>query len=142
MSKIKNGDTIKVHYTGKFDDGEVFDSSQDREPLQFIVGSGQVIKGFDDGVIGLEAGDKKTIKIDAENAYGAERPDLIQIVERKHFPEHIKIEKDQFLELRQPDGSQIVVKIKEMNDNEVTLDANHPLAGKDLTFEIEIVEVV
>jgi FKBP-type peptidyl-prolyl cis-trans isomerase 2 len=142
MSKVKSGDTVKVHYTGKFSDGEVFDTSEGKEPLEFTVGSGQVIEGFDNGVIDLQPGDKTTIEIQADKAYGPVREDLIQQVEKKHFPENVSLEQGQFLELRQPDGGKLIVKIVDVNDENVTLDANHPLAGKDLTFEVELVEIV
>ncbi len=142
MSQAKNGDTVKVHYTGTLQDGSVFDSSREREPLEFTLGSGQLIPGFEEAVIGMSIGDSKTITIAADDAYGQYREDMRMEVPMEQFPDNIKPEVGQQLQLSNPDGSTFLVVIREISDTGVTLDANHPLAGKDLTFEIELVEVV
>jgi peptidylprolyl isomerase len=143
MTQVKAGDTVKVHYTGKLDDGTVFDTSAEREPLEFTVGEGQVIPGFEQAVVGMAPGDSKTAKIGADDAYGPHRPEMVLSVERDQFPTNVEPELDQQLQIRQPDGPTFVVTVTGITDDgqQVTLDANHPLAGKDLTFEIELVEI-
>ena len=142
MSQVKSGDKIKVHYTGKLEDGEVFDSSREREPLEFTVGAGNVIPGFDTGVIGMAAGDQKTVTIEAEQAYGMRRDELMLEVKKDVFPDNITPEVGQQLKMDQPDGQAVDVVVSEMKGEMVTLDANHPLAGKTLIFEIELVTIV
>ncbi|HHL73984.1 MAG TPA: peptidylprolyl isomerase [Bacteroidetes bacterium] len=142
MSQAKNGDTVKVHYTGTLKDGSVFDSSREREPLEFTLGSGQLIPGFEEAVVGMNIGDSKTVTIAADDAYGQYRDDMRMEVPMEQFPDNITPEVGQQLQLSNPDGSTFLVVISEISDSGVTLDANHPLAGKDLTFEIELVEVV
>ena len=141
MSQAKDGNTVKVHYTGKMESGEVFDTSKDREPLQFTLGGGNIIPGFDKGVMGMETGEKKTITIPPDDAYGPKRDDLVANVNRADFPENITPEIGQQLQMEQPDGTTMNVVITEMSDQKVTLDANHPLAGKTLIFDVELVEV-
>lgn len=141
MSKAQAGNKVKVHYTGKLDNGDIFDSSVGREPLEFQIGGGQVIKGFDDGVTGMEIGEKKTIRIEAENAYGPVREDLVLTAERSQIPPEINIELGIQLQIPQPEGMPIVVTVTEITDEHVILDANHKLAGKALTFELELVEI-
>ncbi len=141
MSQAKNGDSVKVHYTGTLEDGTVFDSSLEREPMEFTVGNGQLIPGFEQGVIGLAPGDSKTVKIPADQAYGPRREDLQMTVDPSRFPEHIKPELGLQLQVPQEDGHPVLVTITNITDAEVTLDANHPLAGKDLTFEIRLMEI-
>jgi len=141
MSQSKSGDTVKVHYTGTLDDGTQFDSSKDREPLQFTIGSGQVIPGFEDGVVGLTVGESKKINIPSEQAYGPYREDLIKTLERTSFPADLELKEGIMLQIPQENGQPAVVQVKELSDDNVTLDANHPLAGKDLNFEIELVEI-
>ncbi len=141
MSQAKDGNTVKVHYTGKLESGEVFDTSKDREPLQFTLGGGNIIPGFDKGVMGMETGEKKTITIPPDDAYGPKRDDLVANVNRADFPENITPEIGQQLQMEQPDGTTMNVVITEMSDQKVTLDANHPLAGKTLIFDVELVEV-
>lgn len=138
--KATNGDTVQVHYTGKLDDGSVFDSSRGREPLEFTVGSGQVISGFDDAVTGMEQGDEKTVKIPSDEAYGGRRDELIFTIERTQLPDSIDPEVGQQLQMSQ-NGQVAIVTITDVSEEGVTLDANHPLAGKDLTFELELVGV-
>ena len=142
MANTKTGDTVKIHYTGSLSDGEIFDSSKDRDPMQFTIGSGQVIPGFDEGVQDMEPGDKKTITIDAQNAYGPVNPELVQKINKTEFKEDMKLEKGSRMQLNNGQGQTMVVTVADMDENSVTLDGNHPLAGKDLTFEIELVEIV
>ena len=141
MTQAKLNDKVSVHYTGKLDDGTVFDSSVQREPLEFTVGEGQVIPGFENAVVGMETGDSKTVRIPADEAYGQRRDDMLIEVERDQFPPHIEPEVGQQLQVRQANGQPVVVSVAEVSDDNVTLDANHPLAGKDLTFEIELVHI-
>lgn len=141
MSKAESGNTVKVHYTGKLSDGAVFDTSMDREPLEFSIGNEQVIPGFEDAVIGMAPGEKKTITIPSGDAYGPHRSDLVVDIQKDQVPPDISPEPGLQLQLRQQDGSVINVTVTNITDASVTLDANHPLAGKDLTFEIELVEI-
>jgi peptidylprolyl isomerase len=141
MAEAKNGDTVRIHYTGTLNDGSVFDSSEGTEPLEFTLGSGQVIPGFEQAVEGMEPGQKKEVTIPSDEAYGAHNEEWVLVVERENFPEHIEPEPGQQLELSQ-NGQSFVVTVTEVSDDSVTLDANHPLAGKDLTFELELVEIV
>lgn len=138
----KAGDTVKVHYTGTLSDGTQFDSSKGRTPLQFTIGSGQVIKGFDAGVTGMKVGEKKTITIPAAEAYGEYRDDLVFDVDKAELPASITPAVGMQLTMTQQNGSMINVKIKSVNETTLTLDANHELAGKDLTFALELVEIV
>jgi len=138
----KAGDTVKVHYTGTLADGKQFDSSVGKEPLEFTLGSSQVIAGFDKGVTGMKAGEKKTVTIPAAEAYGLYRDDLVFTIERSQLPTNITPAVGMRLQMLQQDGSNAVVTIKELTNATVTLDANHELAGKDLTFELELVEIV
>ena len=141
MTQVKSGDTIKVHYTGKLEDGTVFDSSAGRDPLEFKVGSGQVIKGFDKGVTGMVIDDKKTINIPIDEAYGPHRKEMILEVPITQFPEDIKPEEGQKLQLRQENGQMMVVTVTDVAEENVMLDANHHLAGKPLVFDLELVEI-
>lgn len=142
MKKAQSGDTVQVHYKGTLSDGELFDSSAGREPLAFQLGSGQVIKGFDDGVTGMEIGDKKTIQIPCEDAYGPINEELLINFERSQIPSDIPLEPGTTLNMHQEGNGQVVaVVIKEVADDYVILDANHALAGKDLTFELELVGI-
>jgi FKBP-type peptidyl-prolyl cis-trans isomerase 2 len=141
MQEAKNGNQVKVHYHGRLDDGTTFDSSEGRSPLQFEVGAGQVIKGFDDGVLGMKEGDKKTIHIPVEQAYGEKSPDMIIEFPRDQFPPDMKPEIGMQLNLRGQDGRNFPVVISDVKDDVVVLDGNHPLAGRDLIFDIEMVEI-
>ena len=142
MAQAKSGDTVQVHYTGTLTDGTVFDSSAGRTPLEFIVGSGQVIKGFDDGVEGMSEGEKKTINIPVEDAYGPANEEMIFTLNRSDIPDDIPLEKGMTLNMH-ADGNPraIPVIVRDLTDTNVTLDANHPLAGQDLVFEVELVGV-
>ena len=138
MPQAKSGDTVNVHYTGTLEDGTVFDSSTDREPLNFTLGEGEVIPGFDAGVIGMEVGETKTVNIPAAQAYGDPREELIVTFERGAFPDDLEPNVGQHLQLTMQDGSPIMVLVTAVNDDDVTLDANHFLAGKDLTFKLTL----
>ncbi|MBU1706420.1 peptidylprolyl isomerase [bacterium] len=142
MPKAKKGDTVKVHYTGKLEDGTVFDSSLDREPLQFKIGENAVIEGFEQMVSGLSTGEKKTQTIPAEQAYGLYSEDLLLQVARKELPTELNPQVGQILEGSKQDGEKVSFKVKAVSEETVTLDANHPLAGKNLVFEIELIEIV
>lgn len=143
MSKVKDGNTVKVHYTGKLtEDGTVFDSSEDREPLEFTLGEGQLIPGFEEAVIGMEEGDDTTVEIASEDAYGDRREDLELEVAKDDLPNEVDPQVGMQLQMQQQeDGRAIPVQITAVEDDYVKLDANHPLAGKDLTFDIELVEL-
>ncbi|MGW8287534.1 MAG: FKBP-type peptidyl-prolyl cis-trans isomerase, partial [Desulfobulbales bacterium] len=131
----------KIHYTGRLQDGTVFDSSTDREPLQFNIGRGQVIPGFEEAVTGMTVGEKKTTLIPSAKAYGERNPSMVMVVDRKHVPSDIDPEVGQRLQVGSPSGELIAVTIIEVNDGNITLDANPPLAGEDLTFDLELVEI-
>lgn len=139
MNKAQNGSTVRVHYTGKLDDGTVFDSSRGRDPLEFKLGSGQVIRGFDDAITGMNPGESKTVTIPAADAYGPRRDELLLRVDRSQFPEGVEPQVGQQFQMSQGEQS-FVVNVAEVQDEHVMLDANHPLAGRDLTFELELVE--
>lgn len=141
MSIAKKGDNVKVHYTGRLKDGTIFDSSEGREPLGFQVGAGQMIKGFDAAVDGLEMGKKVTAEIPAAEAYGDVNEELYFDVPKDNLPPDLKPEVGQQLAMTQPNGEQVPVKVKEVKDEIVVIDANHDLAGKDLVFDIELVEI-
>jgi len=141
MSKVKDGDTVKVHYTGKLENGDVFDSSREREPFEFTVGNKAVIPGFEKGVVGMGVGDTKTIEIPPEEAYGPKQDELVVVVNKTEFPEDITPSVGQRLQIKQQDGNPVVVTITDLTEDSVTLDANHPLAGYTLFFEVEIVDI-
>ncbi|RUM35340.1 MAG: peptidylprolyl isomerase [Desulfobulbus sp.] len=137
----KKGDSVKIHYTGTLEDGETFDSSEGHDPLEFTLGSGQVIPGFDEAVIGMEAGDKKTVTIPADKAYGQRNEEMIITAPRDQVPKDINPEVGQKLQMAGPENQPIMVEITEVTDEHITLDANPPLAGKDLTFALELVSI-
>ena len=141
MSQVKSGDKIKVHYHGKLTNGETFDSSAGREPLAFEVGSGMVIKGFDDGVTGMVVGEKKTIQIPFMDAYGPRNPEMVIEMPKDRFPADMELELGMPLVMSDGQGQQFQVTIVEIKEAAVMLDANHPLAGQDLTFDLELVEI-
>lgn len=142
MTQAKQGDKVKVHYTGKFNDGKVFDSSEGREPLEFVVGSGQVIPGFENGVEGMQVGEEKTVNIPADKAYGAHRDDMVLEVKKEQIPADINLELGMQLGMSgAPKGQEVRVTVVEIKDETVVLDGNHPMAGKDLTFDISLEEI-
>ncbi|MDZ7766845.1 MAG: FKBP-type peptidyl-prolyl cis-trans isomerase [Melioribacteraceae bacterium] len=142
MSEVKKGDKVQVHYTGKLGDGSEFDSSKGREPLEFEVGSQQVIKGFEEAVVGLKEGDTKTVDITSNEAYGPRMDEMVLKVEKSKLPEDFTPQMGQQLQLPQENGQNVIVTVTEITDDHIELDANHPLAGKDLTFDIELVKIV
>ena len=142
MSQAKSGDKVKVHYKGTLNDGSIFDSSEGREPLEFEVGSGQVIPGFDNAVMGLSVGESKTVNIPSAEAYGPYQENMVLAIEKDKFPEGLNLTVGEQLQIPSQNGQPVVVVIKEVTDDQVTLDANHPLAGQDLNFNIELVEIV
>lgn len=141
MTQARSGDTVRIHYTGTLDDGTCFDSSEGREPLEFALGSGQVIPGFDRAVDGMNVGDKVTVKIEAEEAYGPHHEQLVQQVPRTALPDHIEPEVGMQLQGQSPDGNVVAFRVTDVDDDSITVDANHPLAGQALTFAIELVSI-
>jgi FKBP-type peptidyl-prolyl cis-trans isomerase 2 len=139
--QAKKGDKVKVHYHGRLIDGTTFDSSQGRPPLEFEVGSGMVIKGFDDGVTGMSVGDKKTISIPVKEAYGPRQEEMVMEFPITNFPPDIKPEVGMTLNMHTENGQELPVVITAVTEEVVTLDANHPLAGQELVFDIELVDV-
>ena len=142
MTQAKQGDTVNVHYTGKLDDGTVFDTSRSRHPLQFTIGKGQVIAGFEQAVDGMNTGESKTVIIPMDNAYGPRREEMIITMERSKLPADLVPQVGQRLELTQMDDQNILVTVTSVTDSMLTLDANHPLSGRDLTFDIELVGII
>jgi len=141
MTQAKNGDTVKIHYTGTLDDGTIFDSSEGRDPLAFTIGSGQVIPGFEEAVTGMAVDEKKNVTIPSDKAYGPRNEELLINVPRDQVPPDIEPEEGMRLQMQGPQNQPVVVVIAEVTDEHVILDANPPLAGKDLTFDIELVEI-
>ena len=141
MTQVKSGDTVRVHYTGTLTDGQTFDSSEGKDPLEFTVGSGQIIPGLDSAVEGMAVGDKKTVEVPVDQAYGQPDPNAQQAVPRTDIPEDIPLDLRTQLQVQTPQGQVMPVTVVEVTDEQVVLDANHPLAGKDLTFAIEVVEI-
>jgi FKBP-type peptidyl-prolyl cis-trans isomerase 2 len=142
MQQVKSGDKVKVHYHGKLRSGETFDSSNGREPLEFTVGGGQVIKGFDQGVTGMQVGDKKTVEIPVQDAYGEKQQEMIIEFPKSQFPPDMNPEEGMQLQMSNGAGQNFNVTVVEVKEDSVVLDANHPLAGEDLIFDIELVEIV
>jgi len=142
MQEAKKGDKVKVHYHGKLISGETFDSSSGREPLEFEIGSGSVIKGFDEGVSGMKVGEKKTINIPVDEAYGQRSEDMLIEFPKDRFPKDMEIKEGMQLMMSNGSGQNIPVIVTEVKDDAVILDANHPLAGEDLIFDIELIEIV
>jgi peptidylprolyl isomerase len=135
-----NGSMVKVHYTGTLGDGSVFDSSLERDPLQFKLGCGQVIQGFEEAVLSMNVGETKTVTILADQAYGQRRDELVLVVEKEKVPAELDAKLGDKLQMKQPNGAPVTVVVTEITENSITLDANHALAGKDLTFELTLVE--
>ncbi len=141
MAQAKAGDTLSIHYTGTLADGATFDSSEGRDPLTFELGSGQIIAGLDAALDGMSVGEKKTVTIPADQAYGPHHPEAIQNVPREAIPADIPLDLGTELQVQTPDGQTMGVTVTAVTEEEVTLDANHPLAGKDLTFAVELVSI-
>ena len=142
MSQAKSGDTVKIHYTGTLDDGTQFDSSAGREPLEFELGSGQVIPGFDKAVEGMAVGDSKNVRIEAVDAYGPRHEQLVQEVDRSLLPDDLDPREGMTLQSNSPDGQTMQFTVTAVAAETITVDANHPLAGQALSFDIELVEIV
>jgi len=141
MSQVKEGDTVHIHYTGTLDDGTQFDSSAGREPLAFTVGGGQVIPGFDQAVAGMAVGESKKVNIPPEHAYGEHQEHMVQEVPKSALPDDLEPEVGQSLSARNPEGQEMRLTVKEVTDEGIVVDANHPLAGKALNFDIEVVKI-
>lgn len=139
--QVKNGDTVRVHYHGRLTDGTTFDSSEGRDPLEFQVGAGMVIKGFDNGVLDMQVGDKRTLDISVEEAYGPKNPELIMEFPKDNIPAELNPEVGMDLQMSNPEGQVFPVKVAAIGSEFITLDANHPLAGEPLVFDIELVEI-
>ena len=141
MAQAKMNDTVVLHYTGSFTDGSIFDSSMDREPFEFTIGQGMVIPGLENGIVGMNEGESKTLSIPAEEAYGIHREDLLTVIQRSQMPANIDLKTGKVLQARAPDGGVTSVMVRDVDDENVTLDFNHPLAGKELIFEVNLVKV-
>ena len=141
MVAAKNGDKVKVHYKGTLTDGEIFDSSEGHPPLEFVIGSGQVIVGFDEAVTGMQVGEKKSVLIPMDKAYGQKQPEMVMVVPTAQVPPDLKLEEGMMLEMGGTGGEILKVKVVELTEKDVTLDANPPLAGEDLHFDLELVEI-
>ena len=141
MSTAKSGDTVKVHYTGTLNDGNEFDSSQGREPLEFTLGAGNVIAGFDEAITGMSAGEAKTVIIPSDQAYGPRHDQLMENVPREAMPADLELEQGMVLHAQGPHGQELSFTVVEYDDQRVKVDGNHPLAGEDLTFALELMEI-
>lgn len=141
MSTAQKGDKVKIHYHGTLEGGEVFDSSRSSEPFEFELGAGMVIPGFDQAVEGMAEGDTKTVTIEAANAYGQPHPELVGEISKEHLPEGLEPEVGMTLQVTDPNGQHHPVRVIEIKEEALVLDGNHPLAGKDLTFELELVSI-
>ena len=141
MTAAKTGDSVKIHYTGTLEDGTTFDSSAGRDPLEFTLGSGQVIVGFEEAVTGMEPGEKKNVTIPADKAYGQRNEEMVITAPRDQVPPEINPEVGQQLQMAGPDKQMLVVHVTEVTEEHIILDANPPLAGKDLIFDIELVSI-
>ena len=141
MSQAQQGNSVKVHYTGKFEDGTTFDSSRGRDPLELTLGAGDVIPGFETSIVGMQAGETKEIRLEPHEAYGERQEELLQSVERSQIPPDLELEVGRQLQVTTQEGDITVVTIADLSDEAVTLDGNHPLAGRNLVFEIELVQI-
>ncbi|HSR55672.1 MAG TPA: FKBP-type peptidyl-prolyl cis-trans isomerase [Alphaproteobacteria bacterium] len=142
MAQANTGDTVRIHYSGKLKDGTLFDSSEGRDPLEITIGDKKVIPAIEESVVGLSVGDTTTVEVEAANAFGPHRPEAIQKVERSAIPEGVDVTVGSQVQATGTDGQQLILKVVEVDDATVTLDGNHPLAGEDLVFEIELTEIV
>lgn len=141
MSQVQGNETVKLHYTGKLNDGQVFDTSAEREPLEVKLGQGQLIPGFEKGLVAMKVNEKKTITIPKEEAYGDVQKELFQKIPSENLPQDIKPEVGMGLVSKNPDGSERQLRVAEVKEDFIIVDANHPLAGQDLTFELELLEI-
>lgn len=141
MSQAKNGDTVKIHYSGTLEDGTLFDSSQGREPIELTLGGGKVIPGFETAIVGMSAGENKTVTIPVDQAYGPHHDHLTRDVPRSTIPDNIDLAEGMVLHAKGPEGQTLNFTVTSFDDETVQIDGNHPLAGKDLTFALELVEI-
>ncbi|MBJ6369388.1 FKBP-type peptidyl-prolyl cis-trans isomerase [Snuella sedimenti] len=141
MSQVKENDTVRVHYTGKLTNGQVFDSSLEREPLEFTLGQGMLIPGFEKGVIDMKVNEKKTVNIPVAEAYGEVRQELFYEVKKEQLPQEMTPEVGMGLASKNPDGTEVQFRVAEVHENHIIVDANHPLAGQDLIFDLELIEI-
>jgi len=141
MAALKNGDTVKVHYTGTLEDGRVFDTSREREPLEFKAGGGQIISGFESAILGMEVGDTRDFEVAPDEAYGYRQEEMVLKVPVAQFPDHIEPQVGMPLQIKQQEGGTLEMVITDITDEAVTLDGNHPLAGQTLHFQVELVEI-
>ena len=142
MSEAKHGDTVKAHYTAKLKDGTVYDTSINRHPLQFTIGEGQIIPGFEQAVVGMRPGQSKTVQVPTDKAYGPHREDMVVTVDHSQFPESLEPEVGQTLEITGSDGLRTVATVADVSETRVTFDINHPLAGKELILDIQLIEII
>lgn len=141
MAQAKSGDKVQIQYVGKLNDGSKFDETTEEKPLEFTIGDGQIIEGFEEAVVGMEEGEEKSVTIPVDKAYGERRDDLVLKVEKERLPENLDPQVDEQLQIPQNEGDPVVVTVTEVSDNDITIDANHPLAGQDLTFDMKLVGV-
>ena len=142
MAEAKLGDTVKIHFTGKLQDETVIETSKDRDPLEFKIGDGNVISGLEQGVIGMAAGDKKTIAISPQDAFGEPQEDLVVDINKSEFPKDVELAVGAYLNIESSDGKEFKAKVVEIKEDMVTLDANHPLAGITINYDVELLEIV
>jgi peptidylprolyl isomerase len=141
MRQAKQGDTVRIHYTGTLDNGTQFDSSSDREPIEFTLGEEAVIPGFETGVTGMQVGDKKAIHIPTEEAYGEHNEALVEVVPKENFPADLELQVGMHLQAQSPNGDQFIVIVTDLTDTTATIDGNHPLAGEALNFDLELMDI-
>lgn len=142
MAYAQHGDTVRIHFKGTLENGDVFVSSFDRKPVEFTIGDGQVLPGIENAVVGMTEGESKTVELAAEKAFGDKREELVVTVDRERFSDSVSPEPGQRLKFRNQDGSEIIAKVIDVSPSSVTVDANHPLAGEDVTFDLELVEII
>lgn len=142
MARAKYGDTVKIHYTGKLEDGTIFDTSINRAPLRFTIGEGSIISGLEEAVVGMEPGELKVIKVPSNKAHGPYDEELIVVIDRYEFPSDLEPRVGHQFDICQVDGRTVVVTVTNITEQEITLDVNHPLAGKDLIFHFQLLEIV
>jgi len=142
MVQARMNDKVKVHYSGTLSDGTIFDSSLEREPFEFTIGRGMVVPGFENGIVGMNEGETKTVSISADDAYGPYKDDLVGVIDKSRIPEDIDLDVGMVLQMSSPEGGITNVTVADISDAGVTIDLNHPLAGKDLIFEIKLLEVL
>ena len=141
MSQVKENDTVRVHYTGKLSNGQIFDSSLEREPLEITLGQGMLIPGFEKGVVNMKVNEKKTVNIPVAEAYGDVQQELFHEVKKAELPQDMTPEVGMGLASRNPDGTEVQFRVAEVHEEHIIIDANHPLAGQDLIFDLELVEI-